>query len=86
MAKRPIVKKKSATTVRRGRLSLWVRDESIDIPKGETCYTIDLDLKTVEALERGRCPEALSNRMHALLKWRRDAIRATADHEVSKTR
>jgi hypothetical protein len=54
-----------------------VRDEAIHIPRGDTRYTIDLDQATVDALERGICPEALSNRMHDLMSWRREAIRAT---------
>jgi hypothetical protein len=60
-----------------------IRDEAVHIPTGDTRYTIDLDEPTVEALERGICPEALANRMHALLQWRRDAIRALtrAAHE-----
>jgi hypothetical protein len=40
-------------------------------------YRVDLDLVTVEALEQGRCPEALSQMAHDLLRWRREAIRAT---------
>jgi hypothetical protein len=66
---------------RRGRASVhlpaYVRDEAIHIPKGDTVYTIDLDEITVEALERGICPEDLAQRMHDLLRWRREAIRAT---------
>lgn len=54
-----------------------VRDEAIAIPKGDTVYTIDLDERTVESLERGICPEDLAQRMHDLLRWRREAIRAT---------
>jgi len=55
----------------------YVRDEAVHFLPGDTCYTIDLDEATVEALERGVCPEDLSDRMHDLLRWRRDAIRAT---------
>lgn len=40
-------------------------------------YRVDLDLATVEALEQGRCPESLSQTAHDLLRWRREAIRAT---------
>jgi hypothetical protein len=58
-----------------------IRDEAVHIPTGDTRYTIDLDEVTVEALERGICPEDLSQRMHDLLKWRRDAIRATTRTE-----
>jgi hypothetical protein len=54
-----------------------VRDEAVHIPTGDTTYTIDLDERTVEALERGICPEDLAQRMHDLLRWRREAIRAT---------
>jgi len=56
-----------------------VRDTAIKIPKGETTFTIDLDVATVESLERGICPEALAQRMHDLLRWRRAAIRATTE-------
>lgn len=55
----------------------YVRDEAVHIPSGDTRYTIDLDEATVESLERGICPEDLAQRMHDLLRWRRDAIRAT---------
>ena len=54
-----------------------VRDEAVHIPTGDTRYSIDLDEQTVESLERGICPETLANRMHDLLAWRRQAIRAT---------
>lgn len=53
-----------------------IRDTAIYIPAGETVYTIDLDEPTVEELERGVCSETLAQRMHDLLRWRRDAIRA----------
>jgi len=55
----------------------YIRDEAVHIPTGDTRYTIDLDERTVEDLERGICPEDLAQRMHDLLRWRRDAIRAT---------
>jgi hypothetical protein len=55
-----------------------IRDEAVHIPTGDTRYTIDLDEQTVEELERGICSETLANRMHDLLRWRRDAIRAEA--------
>lgn len=63
-------------------LSEIVRDEAIAIPAGDTTFTVDLDVDTVEQLERGICPETLSNRMHSLLKWRRDAIRQDARRGV----
>jgi hypothetical protein len=44
---------------------------------GPLMYTIDLTLSTVEELEQGRCPEGLANYAHELLRWRREAIRAT---------
>lgn len=44
---------------------------------GPLMYTIDLTLSTIEELEQGRCPESLANYAHELLRWRRDAIRAT---------
>ena len=59
-----------------------IRDEAVHIATGETRYSIDLDEATVESLERGICPESLANRMHELLSWRREAIRAT--HEASE--
>lgn len=59
-------------------LTEFVRDEAVYIPKGDTVYTIDLDVQTVEELERGICSEELAQRMHDLLRWRRDAIRAQA--------
>lgn len=61
----------------------FVRDEAIHIATGETVYTIDLDVQTVEELERGICSEALALRMHELLRWRRDAIRAEAREKAT---
>jgi len=40
-------------------------------------YRVDLALETVEQLEQGICSEALAQLAHDLLKWRREAIRAT---------
>lgn len=55
-----------------------VRDEAIAIPIGQTTYTIDLDEATVDQLALGLCPETLAQRMHELLRWRRDAYRQQA--------
>ena len=49
-------------------------------------YTVELSLGTVEELEQGRCPESLANYAHELLRWRREAIRATAPAPRSKAR
>jgi hypothetical protein len=46
-------------------------------------YRVDLALETVEALERGICPEILAQLAHDLLRWRREAIRATTPPRTS---
>jgi len=64
--------KKKTTSTRRRRTDMPPNVETV--PK---MYTVELSLATVEALEQGRCPEALANYAHDLLRWRREAIRAT---------
>jgi hypothetical protein len=61
------------------RYTVTVRgDQSTRITLEERpMYTIDLDLATVEALEQGLCPEKLAQLAHDLLRWRREALRAT---------
>jgi len=46
-------------------------------PDSPPMYRVDLALETVEQLEQGICSEALAQLAHDLLKWRREAIRAT---------
>ena len=63
---------------KRARVDLdpYVRDTAI--AETRPVYTIDLDQATVDELASGICSEALAQRMHDLLRWRRDAIRALA--------
>jgi hypothetical protein len=40
-------------------------------------YTITLEHHTIEDLADGRCPEALAQEAHRLLRWQRAAMRVT---------
>lgn len=55
-----------------------VRDEAITVPPGETGYWILLDDATVELLAQGICPEALAQRCHRDLDWKRECYRNEA--------
>jgi|SRR5580765_1176917 hypothetical protein len=46
-------------------------------PSEPPMYRVDLALEVVEQLEQGICSETLAQLAHDLLRWRRDAIRAT---------
>lgn len=69
-----------ATTrkTRRRRRPTTRATDAIRIPPGETRYVVDLDEETVEQLSHGICSEALAQRMHRRLDWKREQLRVAA--------
>ncbi len=55
-----------------------VRDETVDVPKGETEYRLHLDDAEVELLAKGICPEAVAKRAWGMLDWKREHYRNEA--------